>query len=336
MSECVSDGTIGPKVLVGITTLQCNGMSRQKRITIKNPATINQDICTYHIQAYSTNVCQLLVEFQIFELQPPIYEASRQTLECMDHLTIGEFTLCGANSGQHLYLPFNVAKGIKEMTLAFSLSQRWSQSKWSLVVTQLECATSKKRMPLLAPSSPPSNAGNGIMNWLNMRTIFNGMPIINGNNNDLDLLAPAGCNQYFTQPSGTIKSFNFHENGSSYYLPNMNYVMCIKSIPGATMIEYQTSKFSMSNEVPILGGYDNDCHSTVQTEGRREDYLMIPQSFVSSGLHLQPTYYCGNSLQNTPALVASAPFILYFSSDGITDETETGFSINYRIRTTTI
>lgn len=89
----------------------------------------------------------------------------------------------------------------------------------------------------------------------------------------------------------------------------------------------------MSNEIVTSMGYDSDCHSTVQTEGRREDYLMIPQSYVAHSMNILPTYYCGTSLQSRPSLVASAPFIMYFTSDGYTDETETGFNIKYNVRT---
>lgn len=90
----------------------------------------------------------------------------------------------------------------------------------------------------------------------------------------------------------------------------------------------------MSIEIETSAGYDSDCHALVQTLGRREDYLMIPNSYVANTSSVTPTYYCGTSLQQRPSVIASAPFTLYFSSDGFTDEKETGFSINYRIRGT--
>ncbi|XP_075167945.1 uncharacterized protein LOC142240117 [Haematobia irritans] len=303
------------------TNLQCGGISKLKRTIIKNPSTITSDRCEYRIQAFNANVCQLLIEFQRCELQPPTYNPNTHTQECEDQLQIGDFNLCGDNSGQHLYIPFHVNSGIDEIILAFNLPNRWPKSHWRLVITQLECPAIKKRsqsfMPFVNGKNLPS-----------LRNIFS-----SHHGNDMDLLAPPGCHQYFTRMTDTIKSFNFKEDGTAYYLPNMNYVICIRPIPGATMIEYQATHFSMSNEVTTSAGYDNDCHSTVQTEGRREDYLMIPQSFVANSLNILPTYYCGTSLQTRPSLIASPPFIMYFSSDGITDESETGFSITYRIRT---
>lgn len=89
----------------------------------------------------------------------------------------------------------------------------------------------------------------------------------------------------------------------------------------------------MSNPVTGSMGFDGDCRSTIQTPGRREDYLMIPQSYAATGLNIMPTYYCGTSLQTYPSLVASAPFLMYFSSDEYTDQTETGFNIKYTVRT---
>lgn len=202
----------------------CNAASKLKRTSIKSTANLNMDTCFYTIKPYKQNVCQLLLEFERFELQPPTLNESTNTLECGDHLSVGDFTLCGNNTEQHLYFPFNVANGIKEFSMSFSLPKRWPQTIWSLTITQLECPTTKKRNQLQIPFF------NG-----NLRTFF-GMdadPV-----GDVDVLAPPGCNQYFAQTTGVIKSFNFVANDmSSFYLPNMNYVICIKSPPEATMIE---------------------------------------------------------------------------------------------------
>lgn len=44
-----------------------------------------------------------------------------------------------------------------------------------------------------------------------------------------DLRAPAGCLQYFTEPTGVIQSFNLNsQNGP--YLGNMNYAICIRRL----------------------------------------------------------------------------------------------------------
>ncbi|CAG7719876.1 unnamed protein product, partial [Allacma fusca] len=49
--------------------------------------------------------------------------------------------------------------------------------------------------------------------------------------------APPGCLQYYTDPSGTVKSFNF--NGMQQ-LNNEDYTVCIKSQPGMTKITWNS------------------------------------------------------------------------------------------------
>lgn len=41
------------------------------------------------------------------------------------------------------------------------------------------------------------------------------------------LLAPAGCLQYFSDPNGTIESFNYNQ-GNGPYFGNLNYAICIR------------------------------------------------------------------------------------------------------------
>lgn len=187
---------------------------------------MNIDPCIYTIQHFSPDVCQLLIEFQRFELQPPIYSTANMKQDCADHLLIGDFKLCGYNTGQHLYVPFNVANGITEITLTFNLPNRWPSSIWNLVITQLECPAQPKKR---TQSFMPFVSGNNLQN---LRTIFSS----HHGGGDLELLAPPGCHQYYTQPSGSIKSFNFKDD-TTLYLPNMNYVICIKPAGGANMIE---------------------------------------------------------------------------------------------------
>lgn len=196
-----------------------------KRTIIKNPTNINTTPCVYTIKPYSSKVCQLLIEFQRFELQPPIYDSVNNVQECGDYLSVGDFIFCGDNSGQHLYLSFN---GVPEISFTFNLPNGWPSSVWHLVVTQLECSTkTNERSPVFKPLF-----GENYLQNLRTFTKFT-----TENNNDLDLLAPHGCQQYFTKPTGNIKTFNFKEDGSTYYPPNMHYVICIKSQEGANMIE---------------------------------------------------------------------------------------------------
>ena len=46
-----------------------------------------------------------------------------------------------------------------------------------------------------------------------------------------DLKAPEGCLQYFYEPSGSIESFNYRDENSSYPIL-MDYSICFKRNPG--------------------------------------------------------------------------------------------------------
>ncbi|XP_022228595.2 uncharacterized protein LOC111078297 [Drosophila obscura] len=304
------------------TNMQSGSSTRQKRIIIKKPATLTSDLTTYTIEAYSVNVQQLRIDFEQFELQQPILTDAM--LECQDYFEAGGFKLCGVNTGQHLYLPFNVAAGIEQVTLTFAVPTSWTGTNWRLIVTQLEgpAASTKRR------SSAASSTFTGSTNTLqDLRNIFA------SHHADYELLAPAGCQQFYTEPTGTIRSFNYQAMLGSNYMPDLNYNICIKSVASASMIEYAFSKFSMAMQIGDAEGYDEFCHATVHTTGRQEDYLMIPQGILAKNTAYQPTYYCGTN--DNLLVYASPPYLMHFSSDELTlDEAmETGFSLTYRLRT---
>ncbi|EDW01768.1 uncharacterized protein LOC6559151 [Drosophila grimshawi] len=306
------------------TNMACGTTTRLKRTIIRNPSSFTTNICQYTIEAYSANVQQLRIDFEQFELQQPtVSAADDQMLECQDYFEAGRFKLCGINAGQHLYLPFNVASGIDQITLTFSIPTRWPQTNWRLIVTQVEGpqTTSKRRSSLLGGFAGSTNS------LQDLRGIFA------SHHADYDLLAPAGCEQYYTELTGTIRSFNYQPAMGTVYIPDTSYTICIKSTPSASMIEYTFSKFSMAQQIGEGEGYDEACHATVHTPGRQEDYLMIPQSLLARNTAYQPTYYCGTN--DNLIVYASPPYMMHFSSDEMTlDPTqETGFSLTYRLRT---
>lgn len=204
--------------------MACGTTTRLKRTIIRNPATFSSDTCQYTIEAYSANVQQLRIDFEQFELPQPVVSASdERILECQDYFEAGNFKLCGVNAGQHLYLPFNVAAGIDQITLTFTVPTRWAQTSWRLIVTQLEAPQlSNKRRSSLKGST------NSLQD---LRNIFA------SHHADYDLLAPAGCQQFYTELSGTIRSFNYQPASGYPYLPDLSYTICIKSTTSASMIE---------------------------------------------------------------------------------------------------
>ncbi|XP_030368866.1 uncharacterized protein LOC115619970 [Scaptodrosophila lebanonensis] len=307
------------------TNMQCGTTSRQKRTIIKNPAQLASDVCTYTIEAFSTNVQQLRIDFEQFNLPQPTVSADDETVyECKDYFEAGGFKLCGVNSGQHIYLPFNVASGIDQITITFNMASRMTGSSWRLIVTQLEGPGTVRKTSALSGFGAATNS------LQDLRTMFA------FHHADYDLLAPAGCQQYYTEPTGTIRSFNHQSTIGTMYMPDTSYTICIKSVATASMIEYTFSKFSMSQTMDVGGtpeGYDEACHSTIHTTGRAEDYLLIPQSILARHIEYQPTYYCG--VNDNLIVYASPPYFMHFSSDDMVHDPteETGFMMTYRLRT---
>ncbi|KAM8712924.1 hypothetical protein ACLKA7_013282 [Drosophila subpalustris] len=307
------------------TNMACGTTTRLKRTIIRNPGSFANGICQYTIEAFSANVQQVRIDFEQFELPQPVASATdERLLECKDYFEAGNFKLCGVNNGQHLYLPFNVAAGIDQLTLTFVVpSQGLSRTNWRLIVTQLEGpqATTRRRLTTFGGLGGNSNSLQDLRN------------IFASHHADYDLLAPDGCHQYYTELTGNIRSFNFQPALGYPYMPETSYTICIKSTPSASMIEYNFSKFSMSVQTDEAEGYDEACHATVHTAGRQEDYLMIPQSLLANNAAYQPTYYCGTN--DNLLVYASPPYMLHFSSDELTLEAtqETGFSLTYRLRT---
>lgn len=179
-------------------------------------------MCQYVIAPYSSNICQLLIEFEQFELDQPTNDEALATSICGDRFSAGSFTLCGVNSGQHIYLPYDVAAGATQVTLEFTFPRKWPQSSWHLVVTQLECPQPKKRF----------GGGGMVLPFMGQTNIQDIRKIFSTKHSDWELLAPPGCSQYFRQPTGTIKSF-----GDIYYMQNLHYTICIKPLPGSSVIE---------------------------------------------------------------------------------------------------
>lgn len=112
--------------------------------------------------------------------------------------------------------------------------------------------------------------------------------------------APAGCLQFFTQPSGIIESFNFGQ-----YLNSMDYSICIQRQPDTCRLVLTSSDYDWSlNGVGLSGGQsgvgDQDC---------ARDYLLIPgASRTGDGF----TYdrYCGGRLHYSRGQTLSAPVVL--------------------------
>ncbi|XP_058822003.1 uncharacterized protein LOC131683758 [Topomyia yanbarensis] len=314
---------IGPR---GVTaqytgpTLACGGTSLLKTTTLISPAQIGTNgaatSCSYTIRAINLRVCQLRLDFNSFNLAAPTIDP--YPICSIDTLSIQnlDFNLCGENSGQHVYVPFNPTLAEMTMAINFNLGTRLAGQAapyWNIRVQQLEC-------PI----------GASFASKLAIRTESTGLA--KTFHNDLGVLAPTGCLQYHTAVTGVIKSFNFNMGGP--YIGDMHYAICFRRLRTNTALKLYADVFDLASNDDV--GIDDSCFSRIETIGRSEDYLYIPDGrAMPNGNTIRATRFCGQSIhQKSAETSAPGPFVLQFNSDtiyGANGARETGFHITYEI-----
>ncbi|KAL1398688.1 hypothetical protein pipiens_008762 [Culex pipiens pipiens] len=306
-------------------TLACGGTSLLKMTTLISPAQIGTNggaasSCTYTIRAMNLRVCQLRLDFNTFNLAQPTADPYPRCVN--DVLTIEnmDFHLCGANDGQHIYVPFSPTYNDMTMTIDFKLAGRTLGEQapyWNIRVQQLECpvgpAFASKLANRFIPEIPPPSG----------KTF----------SNDLATLAPTGCLQYFTAPTGTIKSFNF---GPGPYIGDTNYAICFRRTRANRILSLHADVFDLGYvETGGMEWTDNECYSNIPTPGRSEDYLFIQDGHyvAAGGITRRASRFCGQSIiQNTVETSSPGPFVVYFNSDKLIEASrEMGFHITYEI-----
>lgn len=68
------------------------------------------------------------------------------------------------------------------------------------------------------------------------------------------------------------------------------------------------NRFSLSSE-QTGNFYDENCHPTILTEGRQNDYLMIWNAIFKDDENMQPTYFCGQALRAGQELVGKLALV---------------------------
>lgn len=187
----------------------CGGSSSSKRIQLTDPKNPPRE-CVYKINAYSSSVCQLRIEFGYTLAQPsvPSSENNLTYVQCdLDYFQAGDLKLCGTETSQHIYLPFNRTAGVTSVDLKVALANRVGYynlptPKWNIFVTQLEC--------------PAGASVRAIEPVLGSSTIKDGF-----------FVAPPGCLQYFPYAEGSVTSFNYN-GGNGIYPGNLNYAICFR------------------------------------------------------------------------------------------------------------
>ncbi|XP_050697509.1 uncharacterized protein LOC126985948 [Eriocheir sinensis] len=134
--------------------------------------------------------------------------------------------------------------------------------------------------------------------------------------------APSNCLQYYTDYSGTIKSFNYQNTVGRHQLAAQNYAICIRTRDGFCGIKYIADHFSMSQsaETPTERKGDANC---------KLDFINVPAVNKDGSVTLEDRY-CGSQLNEL--VTYSKPFEVRVVTNGAEETSEVnnrGFSIRY-------
>uniref|UniRef100_A0A182PH76 CUB domain-containing protein n=1 Tax=Anopheles epiroticus TaxID=199890 RepID=A0A182PH76_9DIPT len=312
-------------------TLACGGTSLVKSTTLLTPNNIaaNGLTCVYTIRALNLRICQLRLDFNSFSLAQPTLDPYPRCINDVFSVDNLNFDLCGENSGQHVYVPFNPTSADRTMTITFRIASRsqiptLANPHWSVRVQQLEC-----------PSGMAVAAKDAARH---LETPDMLPPLARTLHGDIGLLAPTGCLQYFQDTSGTVESFNFG-NGAGPYLGAMNYAICFHRSRNSNALRVIPMTFEIASSATPTAqnpGVDELCYSSIASPGRSEDNLQIPNAVARLPTlpSLRATRFCSTSLANGDVEVSGpGPFIMYFQSDQLFDpfRRETGFRFQYTI-----
>uniref|UniRef100_A0A182QD87 CUB domain-containing protein n=1 Tax=Anopheles farauti TaxID=69004 RepID=A0A182QD87_9DIPT len=316
-------------------TLACGGTSLVKSTTLIAPNNIASTglTCVYTIRALNLRVCQLRLDFNSFSLAQPTLDPYPRCINDVFSVQNLNFDLCGENTGQHVYVPFNPTSTDRTITITFNIASRSriptiGVPYWNIRVQQLECPT------VAAPVADvvARQAVREFPDELDALAQF-GRTL-----HDVGLLAPNGCLQYFSGSSGTVESFNFG-TGVGPYLGGMNYAICFRRRRTNHLLRLKPSTFeiaSSANPTVENPGLDELCYSNIASEVRSEDNLHIPNAVAHLPAFptLRASRFCSRSLVNGEVdVTAPGPFIMYFNSDQLFDpfHLETGFSMHYEV-----
>ncbi|CAG9769871.1 unnamed protein product [Ceutorhynchus assimilis] len=166
---------------------------------------------------------------------------------------------------------------------------------------------------------------------------------------DCPTLAPAGCLQYYTALTGTVRSFNYgtqingavvtYDNATTVagtrQLANTNYGICVYMQPGYCSIQWAQSadstSFTVTNNtalVEVVSGLPADPATGFSCT---TDYVVIPNPVYVNGTAVNTDRFCGN--QFNTVVTSSKPFVLTTVTDASEltsgDVANRGFSLTY-------
>jgi len=169
-----------------------------------------------------------------------------------------------------------------------------------------------------------------------------------------DIRAPKGCDQYFNETSGIIKSFNY--DGENMYAENQDYSICIKKSENSCGIKYSncndntctnvdsTKKRSIGAAVIPRGGAGptsctdgtatgtaaTGCGEQCLTSTLAEDWLTIANGQLAnadlSDSSSYKAYYCGQGLGIDTDTLAENGIV---EGDGVRDYSDGPFILHF-------
>ncbi|KAG4074579.1 hypothetical protein HA402_004450 [Bradysia odoriphaga] len=258
--------------------------------------------CSIVVSPASADICQIRLDFLDLSLAPPNGDGvcNRDAISVAGGSSYVP-TLCGMNSGQHVYVNFD---GTQPITINIAASSSYTFGrKWHMMINQIDCNSAK--------------------------------------------LAPSGCLQYYSAPSGVIRSFNYGSGANSALnsvgvdgtrqIANLNYGICIATAADQCSITYSTLSsdtysFTVTGDVgavdPALLGT-----SALQDQSCSTDYIVIPSPRQNNAA-LTSDRFCGLGLASTTSFLKkgnASPFVVYVVTDGNEqmDIGNRGFSLSY-------
>lgn len=96
---------------------------------------------------------------------------------------------------------------------------------------------------------------------------------------DCPTKAPSGCLMYYTEASGTVKSFNYGQStGITRQLANNNYGVCIEMAPNNCGIQWTATQMSFF----VSGGDSTSLSPSIGTDSCNSDYIIIPNAMIQT------------------------------------------------------
>ncbi|KAH8364232.1 hypothetical protein KR084_004434 [Drosophila pseudotakahashii] len=253
--------------------------------------------CSIVVTPPDSSICQLRVDFLSLSLAPPSGDGACST----DALTITGGTsqvpsICGENSGQHVYVDFN---GVNPITISVATSGSYTFNRnWQFQIRMLGCSSAT-----LAPA--------GCLQYY--------MP-------------SSGTLASFNYVSAASSALNSIGVQGTRQLANTKYGICIRKAAGMCSITYSqvgsdTYSFTLTNDV---GAVDPTllATSSVQSQDCTTDYIIIPAP-TQGGVSMPSDRFCGLGLVSTTT--AAKPFVVYTVTDGNEDMdiSNRGFYLTY-------